>query len=90
MNRTLERGPDVMAVITALWRASHLRLDAPPHVLEDEIGLRLVRDTDTLAAFLGPGGTGVRMRGWVTRSWGRSFVAGAPPWSPGRDSLRTS
>ena len=25
----------------ALWRAMHVRVDAPPHVLEDEIGLRL-------------------------------------------------
>ena len=42
-----------MAVTTALWRAAHLRLDAPPHVLEDDIGLRLVRDTDVLATYLG-------------------------------------
>ena len=25
----------------ALWRALHVQVDAPPHVLEDEIGLRL-------------------------------------------------
>src|SRR5262245_61291731 len=42
-----------MAVTTALWRAAHLRLDSPPHVLDDEIGLRLVRDTDALTLFLG-------------------------------------
>ena len=48
------RKPDSTAVTTALWRAAHIRLDAPPHVLEDEIGLRLVRDTDVLAAYLGP------------------------------------
>lgn len=35
-------GPDNTAVRTALWRALHLFVDAPPHVLEDEIGLRLV------------------------------------------------
>jgi methyltransferase (TIGR00027 family) len=46
------RKPDFTAVITALWRAAHLRLDAPPHVLEDDIGLRLVRDTLVLAAYL--------------------------------------
>jgi hypothetical protein len=48
------RKPDLMAVTTALWRAAHLSLDAPPHVLEDDIGLRLVRDTAVLAAHLGP------------------------------------
>jgi methyltransferase (TIGR00027 family) len=46
--------PDSMAVTTALWRAAHLRLDAPPHVLKDDIGLRLVRDTEVLATYLGP------------------------------------
>jgi methyltransferase (TIGR00027 family) len=29
-------------VRVALWRALHVLVDAPPHVLEDEIGLRLV------------------------------------------------
>jgi methyltransferase (TIGR00027 family) len=34
-------GPDSTAVRVALWRAMHVQLDAPPHVLEDEIGLQL-------------------------------------------------
>jgi methyltransferase (TIGR00027 family) len=33
--------PDHTAVRVALWRAMHLQVDPPPHVLEDEIGLRL-------------------------------------------------
>src|ERR1051325_4507346 len=33
--------PDSTAVRVALWRALHLQLDAPPHVLEDPIGLQL-------------------------------------------------
>jgi methyltransferase (TIGR00027 family) len=33
--------PDSTAVRVALWRAMHVRVDPPPHVLEDEIGLRL-------------------------------------------------
>jgi len=33
--------PDSTAVRVALWRAMHAQLDAPPHVLEDEIGLEL-------------------------------------------------
>jgi methyltransferase (TIGR00027 family) len=34
--------PDSTAVRVALWRALHVQIDPPPHVLEDEIGLRLV------------------------------------------------
>jgi methyltransferase (TIGR00027 family) len=33
--------PDSTAVRTALWRALHLEVDAPPHVLIDRIGLQL-------------------------------------------------
>ncbi len=32
---------DSTAVRVALWRALHVQVDPPPHVLEDEIGLRL-------------------------------------------------
>ncbi|MFJ6573272.1 class I SAM-dependent methyltransferase [Streptomyces sp. NPDC091292] len=38
--------PDSTAVRTALWRALHVRVDPPPHVLEDEIGLRLADPGD--------------------------------------------
>lgn len=43
MSRSSEPRPaaDPTAVRVALWRALHLELDAPPHVIEDEIGLRL-------------------------------------------------
>ena len=33
--------PDNTAVRVALWRALHVEVDAPPHVIEDEIGFRL-------------------------------------------------
>lgn len=33
--------PDSTALRVALWRALHVQIDAPPHVLEDEIGLQL-------------------------------------------------
>jgi methyltransferase (TIGR00027 family) len=33
--------PDNTAVRVALWRAMHVQVDAPPYVLEDEIGLKL-------------------------------------------------
>lgn len=38
--------PDSTAVRTALWRAMHVRVDPPPHVVEDEIGLRLADPGD--------------------------------------------
>ncbi|KVF68641.1 methyltransferase [Burkholderia sp. FL-7-2-10-S1-D7] len=34
--------PDSTAERVALWRALHVELDAPPHVLADEVGLRLL------------------------------------------------
>ena len=34
--------PDNTAVRVALWRALHVEVDSPPHVLEDEVGLKLV------------------------------------------------
>ncbi|MGW1216516.1 class I SAM-dependent methyltransferase [Streptomyces sp. NPDC002499] len=39
-------GADHTAVRTALWRALHVRADAAPHVLEDELGLRLADPGD--------------------------------------------
>ena len=40
--KPLVPAPDNTAVRVALWRALHLEVDAPPHVIEDEIGLKLV------------------------------------------------
>ena len=37
--------PDDTAVRVALWRALHVQADSPPHVLEDEVGLRLALPT---------------------------------------------
>jgi methyltransferase (TIGR00027 family) len=37
---------DSTAVRVALWRALHVQVDPPPHVLEDEIGLRLAAPDD--------------------------------------------
>jgi len=34
--------PESTAARVALWRALHVQVDSPPHVLEDEIGLRLL------------------------------------------------
>lgn len=34
-------GPDHTAIRVALWRALHVQHDAPPHIIEDELGLRL-------------------------------------------------
>src|SRR5690349_20264541 len=38
--------PDNTAVRTALWRALHVEVDAPPHVFEDEMGLKLAAPDD--------------------------------------------
>jgi methyltransferase (TIGR00027 family) len=37
----VEATPDNTAVRTALWRALHVEADAPPHVFEDVVGLKL-------------------------------------------------
>jgi len=38
--------PNSTAVRVALWRAMHLQVDPPPHVIEDELGLRLAAPDD--------------------------------------------
>lgn len=38
--------PDSTAVRVALWRALHVLADPPPHVLEDEVGLKLAAPGD--------------------------------------------
>jgi methyltransferase (TIGR00027 family) len=42
----LHEAPEPTAVRVALWRARHVEVDSPPHVLTDEIGLRLVAPDD--------------------------------------------
>ncbi|HLF77659.1 MAG TPA: class I SAM-dependent methyltransferase [Dehalococcoidia bacterium] len=44
--RNLAEVPDNTAARVALWRALHVQVDQPPHVIEDEIGLRLVAPDD--------------------------------------------
>src|SRR6476661_5992518 len=38
--------PDSTAVRVALWRALHVEVDSPPHVLDDEVGLKLAAPDD--------------------------------------------
>jgi len=38
--------PESTAVRVALWRAIHVQVDPPPHILEDEIGLKLAAPED--------------------------------------------
>jgi methyltransferase (TIGR00027 family) len=38
--------PDHTAVRVALWRAMHVEVDAPPHVLEDDVGFQLADPPD--------------------------------------------
>src|SRR6478736_2687768 len=42
MNDRRVVAPDNTALRVALWRALHVEVDAPPHVFEDEVGLKLV------------------------------------------------
>lgn len=42
MNDPQTASPDSTAARVALWRALHVHSDAPPHVLEDEVGLKLL------------------------------------------------
>lgn len=42
MNDKQDAAPDSTAARVALWRALHVEADPPPHVLEDQIGLKLL------------------------------------------------
>jgi methyltransferase (TIGR00027 family) len=46
MHEDSSSAPDNTAVRVALWRALHVEVDSPPHVLEDEVGLKLVAPDD--------------------------------------------
>jgi len=46
MNSKQLPAPDDTAVRVALWRALHVEVDAPPHVFEDEVGLKLAAPDD--------------------------------------------
>ncbi len=46
MSNNTKIAPDNTAVRTALWRALHIEADAPPHVFEDDVGLKLVAPDD--------------------------------------------
>jgi methyltransferase (TIGR00027 family) len=41
-DRTAAVAPESTAARVALWRALHVAVDPPPHVLEDEVGLQLL------------------------------------------------
>jgi methyltransferase (TIGR00027 family) len=42
----LSLAPDSSAVRVALWRAMHVEVDSPPHVVSDEVGLKLAAPDD--------------------------------------------
>lgn len=42
MQQQRKEGAESTAVRVALWRALHVQIDPPPHVLDDEIGLQLL------------------------------------------------
>src|SRR5271156_1247765 len=61
---------DSTAVRVALWRALHVQVDPPPHVLEDEIGLRLAAPDESWRARpdMDPDGTRWFRAGIVARA----------------------
>ena len=59
-----DEAPDSTAARVALWRALHVEADAPPHVLEDKVGLRLLAPDD-----------GWRRRGDMDPQFSRPFRA---------------
>jgi methyltransferase (TIGR00027 family) len=74
--------PDSTAVRVALWRAMHLLVDPPPHVLEDEVGLRLVAPDDDWrsrpdmdAGWTGPFRAGMVARGRFVEDFVAQCVA---------------
>ena len=75
--------PDSTAVRVALWRAMHVLVDPPPHVLEDEVGLRLVAPGDDWRsrpdmdpAWTGPFRAGMVARGRFVEDLVADCVAG--------------
>ena len=61
--------PDSTAIRTALWRAMHTLVDPPPHVLVDDIGIRLAAPDDDWRERpdMDPGWTGPFRAGMVAR-----------------------
>jgi methyltransferase (TIGR00027 family) len=62
--------PENTAVRVALWRAMHVQVDPPPHVLQDEIGLRIAAPEDGWRdrGDMHPAGTSRFRAGIVARS----------------------
>jgi methyltransferase (TIGR00027 family) len=62
--------PEQTAVRVALWRALHVQVDPPPHVIEDEVGLRLVAPGDgwRRRPDMDPDGTSLYRAGIVARA----------------------
>src|SRR5580658_6165518 len=61
---------DGTAVRVALWRAMHVQVDPPPHVLDDEIGLLLAAPEDGWRSRpdMDPAGTSLFRAGIVARA----------------------
>lgn len=46
MSGEISPAPDGTAIRVALWRALHVQIDSPPHVLDDQIGLQLAAPSE--------------------------------------------
>jgi methyltransferase (TIGR00027 family) len=65
-----EDAPDSTAARTALWRALHVQIDAPPHVFDDEVGLALLAPAEgwRQRPDMDPRGTGFFRASMVARA----------------------
>ena len=79
MHEERSSAPDSTTVRVALWRAMHVQVDPPPHVLEDESGLRPAGPDDgwRRRADMDPRGTSGYRAGVVARA--RSRADGLQP-----------
>ena len=87
-DRPAAAAADATAVRVALWRALHVQVDSPPHVLADEIGLRLVAPDDGWRRRPDMDPDATRRSRASTRAWPdrrpRMAADGFPlPWNPG-------
>ena len=65
----MSEGSDSTAVRTALWRALHVLIDEPPHVLDDTIGLQIAGVDDSWQGRPDMNPERTSARAPVRRSW---------------------
>ena len=77
----MSAAPDSSAVRTALWRALHVQIDDPPHLIDDELGLALADPEDGWRdrPDMHPTGTGPYRAATVARASGTPWISFSTP-----------